>query len=107
MQSNPNVALLFYWDTMLRQVRIEGRSSLILDDPKLTEELFYEQPREIQILYHMNLVGNKTKQQLEAMKAVPKPKGFVVFEIDPKRIEFFDQTEGPVYNKLNDRWIVQ
>ncbi|GBM94408.1 Pyridoxine-5'-phosphate oxidase [Araneus ventricosus] len=44
---NPQVALLFYWQPLYLQVRIEGKA--VKTDPKESEEYFHSRPKSNQL----------------------------------------------------------
>lgn len=109
LKKNPNAALVFYWQELERQVRIEGFVEKV--SKKESDEYFASRPRESQIsaciseqsmtipdrgyldmLYQMFVKkqGNIT---------IKRPENWGGYRVIPKRIEFWQGRE----NRLHDR----
>ena len=106
---NPNVAAVFYWNGLDRQVRIEGVVEKV--DTKNSDEYFHSRPRESQLAAW---ASNQSKviagrEELEKMfkeyenkfagQAVPRPDNWGGFRIIPESYEFWQGRP----NRLHDR----
>jgi pyridoxamine 5'-phosphate oxidase len=97
--TNPNVALLFHWKSLRRQVRIEGVAHEV--DPSEADTYFATRSRESQIgawasdqsrpLADRTLFEaryEQAKQKFEGMP-VPRPPYWSGYQVVPERIEFW------------------
>jgi pyridoxamine 5'-phosphate oxidase len=97
--ANPNVALLFHWKSLRRQVRIEGVAHEV--DPSEADAYFATRSRESQIgawasdqsrplpdraLFEARY--EESKRKFEGM-AVPRPPYWSGYRVVPERIEFW------------------
>ena len=106
---NPYAALVFYWEELHHQVRIEGAVSKV--SPEESDAYFQTRPREAQISAH-------TSQQSEAIasrgeldrhfeelqkkyegRPIPRPPHWGGYRLKPTRFEFWQAR----YARLNDR----
>ncbi len=106
-------ALLFYWKSLARQIRIRGTATLV-DNPK-ADAYFAKRPRESRIGAHASLQSCplKTRADLEESfellshtysgKEIPRPVNWSGFRIKPTEIEFWQ--EGP--HRLHDRLLFE
>lgn len=108
METNPNVAVAFYWLPLRRSIRIEGTVSKVSSEE--TEAYFHSRPRASQIgalaspqsqlipsREHMDKIEDEIKQKLgESAVPVPNWGGYL---ITPRAIEFW---QGQT-NRLHDR----
>jgi pyridoxamine 5'-phosphate oxidase len=110
LAENPRAALLFHWDPLGRQVRVEGR--LERTTPSETEAYFHTRPRGAQIAAlasHQSQVL-ENRETLEARVAeleaeldgveVPVPPAWGGFRLTPETYEFWQHRE----NRLHDRF---
>lgn len=110
LAANPRAALLFHWDPLGRQVRVEGR--LERTRPSETEAYFHTRPRGAQIAAlasHQSQVL-ESREALEARVAeleaeldgaeVPVPPAWGGFRLSPATYEFWQHRE----NRLHDRF---
>ncbi|KAH9321547.1 hypothetical protein KI387_016186, partial [Taxus chinensis] len=97
---NPNASLLFFWEALHRQVRIEGTVEKVSEEE--SDEYFHSRPRGSQI---GALVSNQSSvipgrhvldqayEQLQAKYAdgqkIPKPKHWGGYILKPKAMEFW------------------
>ena len=107
--ANPRVAAVFYWPSLGRQVRIEGRGKVAERD--LAEELFAGRPRDHQLQAHTSRQGeeieslDQLRSRLEALRIelgndpVPCPDDWGAIRLVPDRIEVWE--EGP--DRLHER----
>ena len=116
---NPNVALLFFWKELERQVRIEGIAEKV--PLKKSLEYFMKRPKKSQIAAWISPQSSEieSKKQLlkkfeEALmlfknKQVPLPKNWGGYIIKPSRIEFWQGQpsrlhDRVLYVKNIDKW---
>jgi pyridoxamine 5'-phosphate oxidase len=109
LAANPRAALLFYWDPLGRQVRIEGHVERTTRDE--SERYFHSRPRGSQIAA---LSSNQSgvlpsRDELDARveelerefegREVPLPPAWGGFRVGPETFEFWQHRE----NRLHDR----
>ena len=112
MDVNPNVALVFYWDGLHRQVRIEGLSEKIA--LKVSQEYFKTRPRGGQLaawaspqdqpIPNREFLLQRFKEaekRFEGKDDIPCPPFWGGYAITPLRFEFWEGRE----NRLHDRWL--
>jgi pyridoxamine 5'-phosphate oxidase len=122
LAGNPNVALVFWWDKLERQVRIEGKARRL--PAEVSRRYFYTRPRESQI-------GALTSQQSAVVpdretldrrydemvarlagEDVPYPEHWGGFGVTPEAIEFWQGRSGRLHDRLRyaragDSWRVE
>ncbi|XP_043530683.1 pyridoxine-5'-phosphate oxidase [Chiloscyllium plagiosum] len=109
LESNPNAAIVFYWEALNRQVRIEGHvTKLPVAD---SEEYFHSRPKSSQIGAVVSRQSTvipdreflrKKNAQLEELykdREVPVPEYWGGYLLEPDTIEFW---QGQT-NRLHDR----
>ena len=109
LQENPQVALLFYWMGLDRQIRIEGRVTQIADDQ--ADAYFQSRARGSQLgawaskQSHVIETPNAIEERLEKYQKrfegqeVPRPDFWSGMRVTPHRFEFWRAGE----NRLHDR----
>ena len=122
LAANPHAALLFYWDPLGRQVRIEGPVERTTRDE--SERYFHSRPRGSQIAA---LASNQSgvldsRDNLDARVAeldrelegreVPLPPAWGGFRIRAETFEFWQHRENRLHDRLRyrrdgDRWTIQ
>lgn len=109
LTSNPRAALLFYWDPLGRQVRVEGEVAKVSAEE--SERYFHTRPRGSQLAAlasrQSSAIGSRA--ELEARHAeleqslvgrdVPLPPNWGGFRLVPDAFEFWQHRE----NRLHDR----
>ncbi|XP_078385618.1 pyridoxine-5'-phosphate oxidase [Cetorhinus maximus] len=113
LETNPFAAIVFYWEALNRQVRIEGHVTKLAD--KDSEEYFHSRPKSSQIgavVSHQSTVIpdreflRKKNAQLEELykeREVPMPEYWGGYLLEPDTIEFW---QGQT-NRLHDRILFQ
>jgi pyridoxamine 5'-phosphate oxidase len=109
--SNPKAALLFYWDPMNRQVRVEGQALPLPDEearqyfesrPKksqlgaaISEQSAPIESRQAMIQKYVDL-----EEQFSDATFVPKPKTWGGFKIVPERFEFWQGQSSRLHDRI-------
>jgi len=110
LAENPRVALCFHWKTLRRQVRVEGRVSLL--DPAETDQYFHSRSRKSQIgaaVSKQSRVLSSREELEEQVKSfsdqhpgeIPRPDHWKGYRVAVERIEFW--IDGA--NRLHDRFL--
>jgi pyridoxamine 5'-phosphate oxidase len=109
MRVNPRVAATFYWHSLGRQARVEGRAEIA--ERELAEELFAERPRSHQLQAHLSRQGEEIesveqlRERYEHLDAelgegpVPCPEDWGAVRIVPDRIELWEEAEDRVHRR--------
>jgi len=109
MRDHPRVAAVFFWPSLGRQVRVEGRAEIA--DRELAEELFAERPRSHQLQAHVSRQGeeieglDQLRDRLEVLRAelgeepVPCPEDWGAVRLKPDRIEFWQEGEDRLHGR--------
>ncbi|XP_039260044.2 pyridoxine/pyridoxamine 5'-phosphate oxidase-like [Styela clava] len=114
MATNANVALMFYWNTMHRSVRIEGKATKI--ETSNSTEYFSTRPRKSQIAAHVSIKQSypieSRDKLLEVEKDiekrykgvdVPKPEYWGGYIVKPESIEFWQGQSNRMHDRLRFR----
>lgn len=122
LEHNHNVALLFHWKTLLRQVRIEGHVETITRLE--TTRYFQSRARESQIASYASkqseILSDKTiyeqaiddvRQEFEHEDNIPCPDHWNGYRVIPSYIEFWMQRDYRTHDrfefvKKGDEWII-
>ena len=113
LAANPRAALLFYWDPLGRQVRIEGRVEQV---PAADADAYFaERPRDAQVGAHASRQSKPIADRAElersvaaaeeafAGRDVPRPEGWVGYRLVPDAWEFWQHRDS----RLHDRFRYQ
>ncbi len=106
----PYAALTFYWDELMRQVRIRGKVEPLSD--READEYFRTRPYEhrisawasnqSEILYSRELLERRFEYYRKLLrKDVPRPKYWSGYRLVPFEFEFWQGREF----RLHDRWL--
>ena len=120
LAENPRAALLFYWDPLGRQVRIEGPVERV--DEAESEAYFRSRPRGAQIsasvspqsrVVESRAVLEERAAELEAAGGeVPRPPTWGGLRVRPETYEFWQHRANRLHDRLRYRragsvWIVE
>jgi pyridoxamine 5'-phosphate oxidase len=109
LRENPRVAAAFYWQSLGRQARVEGRAEIA--ERELAEELFAERPRSHRLQAHVSRQGEEIesieqlRERFEQLNAelgegpVPCPDDWGAVRIVPERIEFWEEAEDRMHRR--------
>lgn len=120
LEGNSNVALLFHWNILQRQVRVEGRAVRI--SKQESEAYFSSRDRGSQIGVWASKQSAPLSERAELERrdrkcqekfrdqAVPLPEFWGGFRVCPERIEFWQGRanrlhDRVLFEKINDAWI--
>jgi pyridoxamine 5'-phosphate oxidase len=122
LAENPRAALLFYWDPLGRQVRIEGRVERV--EREESEEYFHSRPRGAQLAAlasrQSTVLGDREdlvaryaqlERELEGSD-VPLPEAWGGFRLEPETYEFWQHRENRLHDRFRyrrdgRRWIIE
>lgn len=119
LTENPHAALCFFWPSLERQVRIEGRVKKL--SRATSEEYFKQRPRESRLGAWASNQSSKvdSREVLEKKfeevrkkfegEEIPLPDFWGGFVLQPERVEFWQGRKGRMhdricYEKQNDGW---
>lgn len=113
LDSNPLAALVFYWEPLERQVRVEGSVARVTADE--SDNYFQTRPRESQIgaiaspqseVIQSRAVLEERFNELEAQYGegtIARPQHWGGYRLTPERIEFWKGRSG----RLHDRFLYE
>jgi pyridoxamine 5'-phosphate oxidase len=107
LAANPRAALLFYWDPLGRQVRIEGPVERVAESE--SDAYFASRPRGAQVSASVSPQSRpvSSREELEALAGelearegeIPRPPGWGGYRVVPETYEFWQHRS----NRLHDR----
>ena len=110
LAENPHAALTFHWESLERQVRIEG--TIAMTDPEVSDEYFKTRPRVSQISAVVSSQSKpiESRQELEqradflekkhAGEAIPRPARWGGYVVRPESIEFWQGRTGRLHDRI-------
>jgi pyridoxamine 5'-phosphate oxidase len=110
LDANPYAALVFYWPTLDRQVRVEG--SVVKTSPEESLAYFKTRPRESQIgawasaqseVISSRDVLERRAKELEAQycdREIDCPEHWGGYRLTPERIEFWKSRIGRLHDRI-------
>ena len=111
MDKNPNVALVFLWLGIQRQVRIEGLVSKV--DPQTSKNYFKTRPRGSQIgavaspqstpidRASLEEAFMELNQKYGPEDDIPMPNHWGGYLVEPKRVEFWQGRRSRLHDRIN------
>ncbi len=109
LRQNPRVATAFYWHSLGRQARVEGRGEVA--ERELAEELFAGRPRSHQLQALVSRQGEEIesvemlRERLAALDAelgdrpVPCPEDWGAVRIVPDRVELWEEATDRLHRR--------
>ncbi|MCP3979866.1 MAG: pyridoxamine 5'-phosphate oxidase [bacterium] len=120
LQSNPNAALLFYWEPLNRQVRIEGRverasaeesDAIHLARPRASRLSAWASPQSRPVVDRARLETRvRELDRIFADEEVPRPDFWGAYRLIPERFEFWQSRDNRLHDRVDysaedGRWI--
>jgi pyridoxamine 5'-phosphate oxidase len=122
LEANPRGALLFYWDPLGRQVRVEGPVERVPSDE--SDAYFATRPRGAQLAAAASQQGRvlRAREELDARVTelehayegadVPRPEHWGGYRLVPESYEFWQHRESRLHDRLRYRradgaWLVE
>jgi pyridoxamine 5'-phosphate oxidase len=113
LEENPRASLLFYWDPLGRQVRIEGRIERV--PAAETDAYFAGRPRDAQVGAHASHQSEPIADRAElerlvaaaeetfAGRDVPRPEAWVGYRLVPDAWEFWQHRDSRLHDRFRYR----
>ncbi|KAG9450771.1 hypothetical protein H6P81_010736 [Aristolochia fimbriata] len=111
ISDNPQAALLFYWDDLNRQVRVEGPVEKVSEEE--SDKYFHSRPRGSQIgaivskqssvvpgRHVLHQEYKELEDKFSNGSLIPKPKHWGGYRLKPKSIEFWQGQESRLHDRL-------
>ncbi len=123
LKENPFASLVFYWQPLSRQVRVEGAVELVASDE--SDRYFASRPKGHQLEAHASVQSQVIKDrsyleeqfkvftQMFADQEVPRPANWGGYRLIPDTLEFWQEGEHRLHDRLryrrndNDQWVIE
>jgi pyridoxamine 5'-phosphate oxidase len=123
LKENPFSPLVFYWQPLSRQVRVEGAVEMVASDE--SDRYFTSRPRGHQLEAHASVQSQVIKDrvfleeqfkvftQMFAGKQVPRPANWGGYRLIPNTLEFWQEGESRLHDRLryqcgnDDQWMIE
>lgn len=122
LAANPQAALLFWWDVLERQVRIEGRVHKL--SAAQSDQYFAQRPRGSQISAHASpqshtvasrdalKAGVSAAEERFAKQPVPRPDDWGGYCLAPDTIEFWQGRRNRLHDRIryqlaSEQWCIE
>ena len=118
LESNPNACILFFWNVLEREVRIEGKATKV--SAELSDEYFASRPRGSQLgawaSYQSDVLEDRAELELRLIELakkypneVPRPPHWGGYVIEAQKLEFWQGRPSRlhdriVFEKEKDSW---
>jgi pyridoxamine 5'-phosphate oxidase len=119
--ANPRAALLFFWDILSRQIRIEGAVQKLAEAE--SDAYFYSRPRGHRLAAWVSeqsrvIAGrDQLERQMRELEAqftgdVPRPPHWGGYRVVPNRFEFWQSRPNRLHDRLvyrreRDLWLIE
>ncbi len=109
LRDNPRASLAFYWDEILRQVRVDGRVEAVA--PSEVDAYWSTRPRESQLAARASRQSATLASHAQLLarwealrhryrgKDVPRPAGWVGYRVVPDAIEFWTHRDHRLHER--------
>ena len=123
LKENPFASLVFYWQPLSRQVRVEGAVERVAADE--SDRYFASRPRGHQLEAHASSQSQvikdrgfleeqfKTFTQMFAGQEIPRPAHWGGYRLLPETLEFWQEGEHRLHDRLryrrvdDDQWVIE
>ena len=123
LKENPFASLVFYWQPLSRQVRVEGAVERVAADE--SDRYFASRPRGHQLEAHVSAQSQVIKdrvfleEQFESFtqkfagQEIPRPAHWGGYRLIPETLEFWQEGEHRLHDRLryrrvdDDQWVIE